>query len=302
MRHPAIAPVAAALASVIIALGLGTVGDANTLPNISGRWYANGNAGHRCHISQSGSSVSLTNERGATATGSFSDPSTLSTDWGPFGGGHITGRISGDLQTISWSNGTSWSRAATYPSSTSSTSTSSFTTSARTVPAATATPRPYRYLDWTSAGGPPPPIGYVDAWTAVMRDGSAGWTCFSFKNTAGVAATQIFFNFMLFNRHREVMDRGHLDRKGTFSPGIEIHGYHSAAEWAQRAGPRAYRDNCVSWNPEGEPRALESYSHGVYYTIRVKRIDYADGTTWPKAEESPAPSPPTASPSPEPSP
>lgn len=291
MKHRAIAPVVAVLASVTIALGLWAVGDANTLPNISGRWYANGNAGHRCHISQSGNSVSLTNERGATATGSFTDPSTLSTNWGPFGGGSITGRISGDLQTISWSNGTSWSRVATSTSSTSSTSTSSFTTSARSAPAATATPKPYWYLRWASPKGPPAPIDYVDAWTAVKRDGTAGWTCLSFKNTAGVAATQVYFSFLILNRDHDVIDSGHLDRKGTFSPGVEIHGYHNVAEWAERVGPRAYRDNCVSWDPEGEPRALQSYLHGFYYTIRVKRIEYADGSTWPKAEETPAPSP-----------
>ncbi len=83
---------------------------AGTLPDISGTWYANGNPAARCTINQSGDSVSLTNEQGATATGSFVNAGTIATNWSYFGGRNITGTISTDLRKITWSNGTYWSR------------------------------------------------------------------------------------------------------------------------------------------------------------------------------------------------
>ncbi|HEX3456766.1 MAG TPA: hypothetical protein VHR97_02320 [Candidatus Baltobacteraceae bacterium] len=86
-----------------------TTARAGTLPDISGAWFPNGNPTILCRISQSGSSVSLTNEHSATATGTFTDPSTLSTAWGDK---KLTGTISGDLRTITWSDGTYWSRAS----------------------------------------------------------------------------------------------------------------------------------------------------------------------------------------------
>lgn len=292
MRRVAFRPIVAICASLAIAFTLWAGVRAGTLPNISGRWYANGNSSHHCHISQSGSSVSLTNERGATATGSFVNPSSLATNWGPFGGGNISGQISSDLRTITWSNGTYWTRAAASSSGFSSSSSS--VSSGYVAVKATPTPKPYRYLQWASPPGPSAPIEYIGAWTAVEPDASAAWTCLSFKNTSSVAATRILFGLSLLNYNHEAIDRGHLDRKGTFSPGIEIHGYHSVSEWSERVGPRGYRDNCQPWNPNAEPRALESYSQARYYSISVKRIDYADGTTWPRPEE--------ASPSPQPSP
>jgi hypothetical protein len=96
-------------ASLAIALAALTAARAGTLPDISGAWFANGNPTILCHVSQSGSSVSLTNEHGATATGTFTDPSTVSTAWG---GKRVTGTVSSDLQTITWSDGTYWSRAS----------------------------------------------------------------------------------------------------------------------------------------------------------------------------------------------
>lgn len=92
-----------------IAFATLTAAHAGTLPNISGAWFPNGNPTILCHISQSGTSVSLTNEHGATATGTFTDPSTISTTRG---GKQITGTISNDVQTITWSDGTYWSRAS----------------------------------------------------------------------------------------------------------------------------------------------------------------------------------------------
>ena len=102
-------------AALTFAFGVLTQVHAGTLPDISGTWHPNGNRAIRAHISQSGTSVSLNNGQGATATGTFVDPSTLRTNWGTFNGGHITGTISNDLRRIDWSNGTYWSRPALTP-------------------------------------------------------------------------------------------------------------------------------------------------------------------------------------------
>lgn len=289
-----------ACASLAIAFAMCTEVRAGTLPNISGTWYANGDGSKHCHITQSGSSVSLTSERGATATGSFADPGSLTTNWGPFGGGHITGRISGNLRTITWSNGTYWTRASAFSSASASSGFSSSSSVSSGYVAAAATPKPYRYLHSASPPGPRAPIDYVGSWTAIEPDATAGWTCLSFKNTGSVAATRILFGFALLNHNHEVIDTGQRDRKGTFSPDVEIHGYHDAAEWARRDGPRGYLDNCVVWDPNSEPPPRESYLQARYYSISVKRIYYADGTTWPQPEEA-SPNP-EASSSPQPSP
>lgn len=108
-----------AIATMMVAayvFGIATSANAGTLPDISGRWYAQGEHSKPCHIAQSGSNVTLTNEAGSRATGEFTDPSTLSTSWPTIPGMntisryHYVGHISHDLTTIHWSNGTFWTR------------------------------------------------------------------------------------------------------------------------------------------------------------------------------------------------
>ncbi|HEY1656250.1 MAG TPA: hypothetical protein VGF86_14185 [Candidatus Tumulicola sp.] len=201
-----IARIVAVWASFAIALCAWAEVRAGTLPDLSGTWYANGNPAKHCHFSQSGSSISLTNERGATATGSFLDAGSLVTNWGPFGGGQITGRISSDLRTITWSNGTYWSRP------------SGFVPPARVAASTTPTPNPYRSLRWGSVGRVQGPIEVFQGWSALKRDGSMVYACISFKNTSSVAATRVRFDFPLLNKSEHVVDTARLDRKGTFSP------------------------------------------------------------------------------------
>ena len=55
---------------------------AGTLPNITGSWLVKGDPAKRCRITQAGTLVTLTNEQGQIGNGTFSDPSTLDTDWG----------------------------------------------------------------------------------------------------------------------------------------------------------------------------------------------------------------------------
>ncbi len=104
------------LACMAFFMGPSATANAATLPNISGTWYSGGDHSKRCEIRQSGNSITLTNERGQAATGSFVDPSRITTSWpmsaytsmGPQT--QIEGRISPSLDTILWSNSTYWTR------------------------------------------------------------------------------------------------------------------------------------------------------------------------------------------------
>jgi hypothetical protein len=175
-----------------------------------------------------------------------------------------TGTLNSDGSKIHWSDGSVWVRTnngARYCGA-----------------AATPTPKPYRYLDFTSIDAPAP-VYYVGGWTAVMNNGSAVYACVSFKNMSSVTATQIHFSFLVMNSRKQVVDTARLDRKGEFSPNIEIIGWGSLADWSAGQGHRGYYDNCRSWRPNDEEEQTR-YSHLEYYAIRVDSIDYADGTTF----------------------
>lgn len=231
-----------------IALALQTATHAGTLPDISGTWYANGNPASRCRISQSGTSVSLTNELGTTATGNFLDPSTLNTHWGAFGGGHVTGRISNDLRTIRWSNGTYWSRPTMAP----------------LVPAATPapTPRPtpspeplrvsvrVRNNDYS-------PI-YVYAASLTNGYGFNFAQCVSFRNVTTRVVTDVVFAFVVTNREGGVEAEYGWTDKGTFTPPVNIDNHCFAGRlWAARVVRRMTNES-----------------------IRVTDVTFADGTSW----------------------
>lgn len=263
-----VARIVAIAVGFAVALGLWTVVLAGTLPNISGTWYANGNAAHLCSISQSGTSVSLRNQQGASASGTFTDPSTLDTNWGVFGGGHVIGHISSDLRTITWSNGTYWTRAGGSGSA--------------PVPTASPTPFPHAlHFSWGGAPGVNPPIEIIGAWAAQSYNRKSGWVCLSFKNTGSVAATLVRFHFRLLDKMGDVVEQWRQDRKGTFSSNTDIHGYHSLSEWLQGSGHRGYRDNCGGWHVENS-REAEIYPTVRSATYSIERVDFADGTSWPR--------------------
>lgn len=235
---------------------------AGTLPDITGTWYANGDSSKRCEISQSGTSVSLRNEQGGTATGTFSDPSTLTTDWGYFGGHSIRGSISANLRRIDWSNGTYWTRESSPQ------------------PTPTQTPNPYRTLRFaapslTPTGGP---IVVLDGWGAAKRDGKSVVVCVSFKNNRSVAATLIDFDFPLTNRSGDTVETLHLDRRGTFSSGIDIRGWSSLESWQGGVGHRGYGDNCVV---QQAGVAALSLLNAHFFSYRIERVEFADGSVWP---------------------
>jgi len=75
--------------------------------NLDGTWYRDGDHSLRCTIHQKKGKLTLKNESGQTATGSFDSSRRITTYWS---GERIDGTISPDGNTIDWDNGTSWSR------------------------------------------------------------------------------------------------------------------------------------------------------------------------------------------------
>ena len=76
-------------------------------PNLDGTWYRDGDHKLRCVIRQKKGSLTLKNEAGQTATGTFDTSRRITTNWS---GERIDGTISADGNSIAWDNGTSWSR------------------------------------------------------------------------------------------------------------------------------------------------------------------------------------------------
>ncbi len=75
-------------------------------PNLSGNWYRTNDPCKRTLITQSGNTLTFTNEFGNSSKGSFLDATTVvATDWE----GGLRGRISSDGSRIDWANGASWS-------------------------------------------------------------------------------------------------------------------------------------------------------------------------------------------------
>ena len=237
-----------ACASFALAFGAWTEARAGTLPDISGTWYANGNRAAACRITQSGNSVSLTNEQGATATGNFVDPSTLSTNWGFFGGAQITGNISSDLRTITWSNGTYWSRPSAPPIPTVPTPT----------PRPTPTPEPLRVGVLPIANNDTNPI-YVYA--ASLTNGNQAFTfaqCVSYRNVTTKVVTDVDFTFVVTNNRGGVEANLSWADKGTFTPPVNIDNH-------------CYRGRL--W----DPRTVRRMTHE---SVRLKQVTFADGTVW----------------------
>lgn len=74
---------------------------------LRGTWYFGGDRSKPCHIDERGGALTLTNESGQSATGTFTGKRTISTNWS---GVTITGTVSDDGNRILWSNGTYWTR------------------------------------------------------------------------------------------------------------------------------------------------------------------------------------------------
>ncbi|HYL27412.1 MAG TPA: hypothetical protein VEW74_06215, partial [Candidatus Nitrosotalea sp.] len=91
--------------------------------------------------------------------------------------------------------------------------------------------------------------------------------------------TRIIFQFTILNRAGDDLGKLELDRTGTFSTGVEIGGWPSLSGWQGGIGHRGYGDNCKTINSNLAALPLLS-AHTV--TWEIKRVDYADGTSWPQ--------------------
>lgn len=80
-------------------------------PQLTGTWFANGDRSRRCSISQQQGLLSLQNEAGQTANGSFVRRRDITTNWN---GTVINGHLGRDGNRIDWSNGTYWVRDVVY--------------------------------------------------------------------------------------------------------------------------------------------------------------------------------------------
>jgi hypothetical protein len=149
------------------------------------------------------------------------------------------------------------------------------------IPASTPTPNPYRLLDFTtptlgnraSASG----IAVTGGFAAVKRDGKAVVVCVSFKNETQKVASRVDFAFEVYGARGHELETLRLERRGEFSPGLDIHGWQSLGDWQSGIGHRGYGDNCtvVSQNI-----AANSLLRAQSVTYAIAGVQYADGSAW----------------------
>jgi hypothetical protein len=146
-------------------------------------------------------------------------------------------------------------------------------------PAPTASPNPYRLLLFGSPAIGDTAQGNVavfGGWAAVREDARGAHACISFRNTGARTATRILFEFPISDKAGAELGKMELDRRGTFSPGVNIHGWESMSAWQQGTN-RSYDENCTALNLQVAAIPLRSARVATY---RILRVEYADGTAW----------------------
>jgi hypothetical protein len=113
-------------------------------------------------------------------------------------------------------------------------------------------------------------------WAAVKRNGQGAHACISFKNTDSRTATLVLFQFPISDDAGAVLAQLELDRRGTFSPGIDIHGWGSMANWQSSSNNR-YDESCTGVSTGFAALPLLA---ARFVTHRILRVEYADGTSW----------------------
>lgn len=86
-------------------------GSGNHSLNLNGNWYPNGNRSQQCSIQQHRGNLTLQNEIGQRASGSFNGKWAITTNWQ---GTTIRGTVTRDGNRINWDNGTYWIRYRLY--------------------------------------------------------------------------------------------------------------------------------------------------------------------------------------------
>lgn len=127
----------------------------------------------------------------------------------------------------------------------------------------------------------------LGGWASVKRDGRGAHACVSFKNSDTRPATRVLFQFPISDEAGVELGQLELDRRGTFSPGIDINGWGSMASW-QGSANRRNDENCTSVNAGVAALPLLAARFASY---RIMRVEYADGTSWAPPTATPPPSP-----------
>jgi outer membrane biosynthesis protein TonB len=147
-------------------------------------------------------------------------------------------------------------------------------------PKPTPTPNPWRAITVATTSLAPANEGSIqilNTFAAARRDGTAAAACVSFKNTDSRTATRVLFAFTLVDGNGGNVGTFTLDRRGTFSPGIDINGYSGLSDWASGGGNRGYADNCTTLSRNMAALPILSARFATY---SVQRVEYADGTSW----------------------
>ena len=147
--------------------------------------------------------------------------------------------------------------------------------------AAAPTPPPYRNLIFATASLQPEATGGIrvlGGFAAVDHGAKGATVCVSFKNVAAKAASRVVFNFPLVDEPGLVVGTMTLDRKGEFSPNVEIAGYASMQDFLNPVGThRGFRDNCA--RIESGVAAIPLLA-ARFASSHVVRVEYADGPVW----------------------
>jgi hypothetical protein len=144
------------------------------------------------------------------------------------------------------------------------------------------TPNPFRLLQFASSGlsnsVADGRIAILGGFAAVRNDGTRALVCISFKNTAGLVANRVVFDFpVMSHAGGHVLATMQLDRRGEFSPGIDINGWASLSDWQSAMGHKGYNDNCAGVNPGVAAMPLLQARIATY---NVMRIEYEGGKIW----------------------
>lgn len=144
-----------------------------------------------------------------------------------------------------------------------------------------ATPNPWRELKLASATldqTMPGDIQVMSGFGAAQRSGLGAVACVSFKNLAAQTATRVVFAFPMINEAGDTVGTMTLDRKGTFSPNIDIMSFRTFSDFANNSsGPRGYRDNCAQLN---FTVAALPIIQSRFTSFKVEHVEYADGTSY----------------------
>jgi hypothetical protein len=140
------------------------------------------------------------------------------------------------------------------------------------LPVATPTPNPYRTLRFAAPGlgTPSEQIDVLGGFAAVKRDGKAAIVCVSFKNVAPRTATRVLFEFPLIGANGAELGALELDRRGEFSPNVDINGWSNLSEWQSAFGHRGYRDNCRFVEQGVASEALLDATSATYRILNVQ--------------------------------